>query len=221
MLITDHPYHRWTVKKQKQLIIWGNVTAVLLLLALLALNILVSPLFFVLIALFFVLAQLVDVATNLHSGKLIRYSYFLLAEPKGKTCHLHTTTLFDCLFLKQKLESTSQPKRWLFANMLEGLQKVSQNLNPNQTQVQTIEGTTYFLNRKSLTRLGFHVEKPSPLQVIILSLNFLNLMIANYVITGKIRWPKVSNTLKFTCSTQEFHEMQPKLKALRSRVLSD
>lgn len=218
MVKKDHPYHQWTDKRQKKFIILGNVIAVLLLLILLVLILLVTPLLLVLIPLFFVLAQLVDVATNLHSGKLIRYSYFLLAEPKGKTYHLHTTTLFDCLFLREKIQSTSQPKRWLFADMAEGVQKVSQDLKENHSDIETIEGTTYFFNPKSLERLGFHVEKPPPLQVTILSLNFLNLMITNYVITGKVNWPKISNALKFTCSVEEFHQLQPQLEVLRRRM---
>jgi hypothetical protein len=82
----------------------------------------------------------------------------------------------------------------------------------------TLQGTTYFLSRRTLTRFGFSIVSPHPLQTLLLYINFLPLLMATSLAHRKWQWPSIRNTLSFEAKTSEIVKNKAYIQRLVKRL---
>lgn len=154
-----------------------------------------------LIPIYFVFAQLLDIPFGHLRGTLKHYSPMLIVQPISGTYYLHTTALFDQLFAlphkDPKLTNQQQTLIWIldgFLALIEDLKK-----EPNIP----IVGTTHFLSPRRAEKLGFTVQSADPVSKFILIINYLNLVLSMSITKGQVRFPKLTQVRKFKISSTD------------------
>lgn len=172
-----------------------------------------------LIPLYFVFAQLLDIPFGHLRGTLIHYSPMLVVQPIRQTLHLHTTTLFDQIFtLSHKdphLTNQQQTLIWILDGFVALIDKLEQDHAPT-----TLVGTTYFLSPRRAKLLGFSVQKADPFSKLILLLNYLNLLLSMSITKGRLSFPKINNVQRFEISSQELINNRHLFQGWREKLMA-
>lgn len=175
-----------------------------------------------LLPIYMVFAQLFDVPNMIKAGKLIPLSPTLhVQQNKNASLELHAVNLFDVYWYHNAIKQSAQRKRKVLAWQLEGLLHLinqAKNLNPEKKSY-TLKGTSYFLNASTLRKIGFTVGSASPLKKGILAINFLPLMLTQYLITGKWAFPKLSQTVYFEANLSNFMQHEYWIRTLHNRLI--
>lgn len=154
-----------------------------------------------LIPLYFVFAQLLDIPFGHLRGTLRHYSPMLIVQPMGGKYHLHTTTLFDQVFAlphkHPKLSNQQQILIWIIDGFLALIDDLKQQPNT------LIVGTTHFLNDRRAGMLGFTVHKADLFSKLILILNYLNLILSMSITKGGLHFPKLTQVRRFEISSTD------------------
>lgn len=176
-------------------------------------------LLFLLIPLYFVFAQLLDIPFGHLRGTLIHYSPMLVVQPLGSTLHLHTTTLFDQISTlphkKPSLTNQQQTLIWILDGFLALIDRLENDHEPT-----TLVGTTYFLSPRRAKLLGFSVQKADPFSKLILILNYLNLLLSMSITKGRLSFPKINNVQRFEISSQALINNKHLFKRWREQLLA-
>lgn len=161
----------------------------------------VPCLLLLLIPLYFVFAQLLDIPFGHLRGTLIHYSPMLIVQPISGTWHLHTTTLFDQLFAlphkDPKLSNQQQTLIWILDGFLDLIEDLKDK--PNIPLV----GTTHFLSPRRAKKLGFTIQAAGVGSKFILIINYLNLVLSMSITKGRLRFPKLDQVRRFEISAAD------------------
>ncbi|WZL87712.1 hypothetical protein VS868_08820 [Salinimicrobium sp. 3283s] len=122
-----------------------------------------------------IIASFFDMPSMIKNGKLQYESSLLISEKeKDSQITIHGGTLFDYYFVLNKDDIGKNRRNVILSEYLNGILKLvaSNNEKPNLE----ITGTTYILNPRTVNKIGFEVQKTNPAQLIILILNYPNLV---------------------------------------------
>jgi|GEM_PF-2445799 len=175
-----------------------------------------------LIPLYFVFAQLLDIPFGHLRGTIIHYSPMLLAQRHQGNYHIHTTTLFDQLFClpdkQPHLSNQTQTMIWIIDGFIAFIQALK------DAPPCLIKGSTYFLSERRAQKLGFTITPADPFTRVILMLNYLNLILTMSITKGRLSFPRLDKVIGFEISSADliakedfFLEWQRKL-AERTRI---
>lgn len=158
-------------------------------------------LLFVLIPLYFVFAQLLDIPFGHLRGTIIHFSPMLLAQRHQGNYHIHTTTLFDQLFClpdkQSHLSNQTQTLIWIIDGFIAFIQALKEE------EPCLIVGSTYFLSERRAQKLGFAITPASPLTRIILVLNYLNLILTMSITKERLSFPSLNKIIGFEISSED------------------
>lgn len=154
-----------------------------------------------LIPLYFVFAQLLDIPFGHLRGTIIHYSPMLLAQHHQGNYHIHTTTLFDQLFClpdkQPHLSNQTQTLIW----MIDGFIAFIQTLKEEPPCL--IKGSTYFLSERRAQKSGFTITPADPFTRIILILNYLNLILTMSITKGRLSFPRLDKIIGFEITSAD------------------
>ncbi len=212
-------YNSWQSQQKKQFIYLITAFFFSVIILLLAATLLIHPACILLFPFVFVFSQLVDVPSQVISGKITQFSSVFLVETHHKEKRiLHTANLFNVWVESKRLKSQKYPKRWILKESVSGLIAFIEELEKEPQRIFTVEGTTYFVGQRTLKKLGFNTSPPTSFQRIILFVNLAPLMITHFLIVRKWQLPPLKNTVTFSCSSSQLIELKPTLQDWEKRL---
>jgi len=210
-----HPYYQLSLQARKRfqwkviLILFG-ILVFSGLLAYVTKSIL--PLFLIFAGLS-TLATFIDVPQGIEKGNLVRYSpMFLTSVERKQKIQLHGGTLFDYYFCLPKYKSASERKKVVLLAYLEGLLHLIEA--KKESPETSLLGTTYILNERTATKLGFTIIPPQIGQKLLLILNYIPLLVANSMLHKKLSLPKLSKSIGIETNIAKLQQQKKRIEAL-------
>jgi len=117
-----------------------------------------------------------------------------------KQIDLHSGTSFDHLFVLRKYKSGTPLRNRIMMYHLEGLLKLIHLIEDKQIPASVnIIGTSYFLNERTLSNLGFQIEQATLFYRVNLFINFIDLfwMYALHLVKVHLLLSKLVNFASF------------------------
>lgn len=212
--------------KQPKIIQWIAAILLLLLGFLPALMIIeegyVQPLFYLLFLIYVPVLQFACTPFFTLVGVYKYYSPMLLGYmANDRQIDLHSGGSFDYLFVMRKYKSGIQMRNRLLIYHLEGLLGLIKLIeNKRIAGTVNIVGTSYFFNNKTLSKMGFEVERPSFFYKLNLFINFIDLFWMYSLAQGKIAIPKIWNAKKACISGTQLVKSKKVIEDLYTKMKS-
>lgn len=165
-----------------------------------------------------VMAPFFDIPALKKNGDLVYYSPLFLAEkPKNGKITVHGGTLFDYVFVIDQSLTGRERSTLIIGQYLEGLVKLMDHLQKDNSDHLTIRGTSYILNKRTAKKIGFQVFQTDFLQRCILIYNYFNLVCANALVKGKLTFPKLAETQTFEAGLDDLLERRDFINSLHKK----
>jgi hypothetical protein len=150
------------------------------------------------------------------------YSPMLLGYMANKQqIDLHSGTSFDHLFVMSKLKPGFELRIRLLLFHLEGLLNIIDLIeNKKIPDTVNIVGTSYFFNLRTLSKMGFQLEKPSAFYRLNLFLNFIDLFWMYSLAQGKLSIPNLWKAKKAHINGAKMLEQKKELESLYIKLQS-
>jgi hypothetical protein len=206
--------------KQPKLLVWIESILFLLIGLILAVFIIEKgysePLFYLAFIIYVPISQFLFTPIYKLTGGYTYYSPMLLGYmANDKQIDLHSGTSFDYLFVLRKYKSGTSLRNRMMMYHLEGLLKLIKLIEDKRipTSVNII-GTSYFFNDRTLTNLGFQLEKATLFYRINLLINFIDLFWMYSLSKGKLAIPAVWDAKKATITGVALIAQKTKFESL-------
>ncbi|WP_456464341.1 hypothetical protein [Lutibacter sp.] len=218
----NHNYYLKSNKKQNQIQIKIGIVAFFFNLIVLALSI-VSGLYILLLLsitiTLSIIAPFFDIPTLKKNGKLTYYSSLFIAEKeKNGKIIIHGGSLFDYVFVIDKKLNGKQRTNFILQKYLEGLLNLIDTCVKNDNTSVKIKGTTYILNDRTANKIGLKIIKTDFIQKLVLTYNYVNVLISNSIAKRKISFPKMNNIRTFESELNELIERKEFIRELNNKL---
>ncbi|MBW2960810.1 hypothetical protein KW502_03200 [Mesonia sp. JHPTF-M18] len=218
----NHPFYQKKQKEQKKIQLIVCCYAFLLFIIALIIawqsNIYFIA-FFVFYLLLTIIAPFIDVPNNKKSGKLIYYSnFFIVEKEKNGVLQIHGGTLLDYYFVLNFKWNSKQRTNYIIQQYLEGLVNLIEEYEKNNVRQIRFTGTTYILNKNTAKKLGFTITKTNSLQLMLLVLNYFNVLISNSIAKGNFSFPNVTKSISFEAKLDDLVKKKASIKALSNKL---
>lgn len=166
-----------------------------------------------------VVASFFDVPALNKSGDLVYYSSLFLAEkPKNGKIIVHGGTLFDYVFVIDRSLNGRERSKLIMEQYLEGMVNLIDHLQKDNSENLTIRGTSYILNKRTASKIGFQVVQTDFLQKVILIYNYFNLVCANSLAKGYLTFPKLGEIQTFEAKLDKLMERRKFINSLNKKL---
>jgi hypothetical protein len=188
--------------KQPKLLVWIESILFLLIGLILAVFIIEKgysePLFYLAFIIYVPISQFLFTPIFKLTGGYTYYSPMLLGYMANeKLIDLHSGTSFDYLFVLRKYQSGTPLRNRIMMYHLEGLLKLIQLIEEKHIPASVnIIGTSYFFSERTLSNLGFQIEKATLFYRVNLFINFIDLFWMYALSKGKLAIPAVWDAKK-------------------------
>jgi hypothetical protein len=188
--------------KQPKLLVWIESIFFLLIGLILAVFIIEKgysePLFYLAFIIYVPISQFLFTPIYKLTGGYTYYSPMLLGYMANeKLIDLHSGTSFDYLFVLRKYQSGTPLRNRIMMYHLEGLLKLIQLIEEKHIPASVnIIGTSYFFSERTLSNLGFQIEKATLFYRVNLFINFIDLFWMYALSKGKLAIPAVWDAKK-------------------------
>ena len=213
-----------TFYKQPTILVWIESILFLLIGIVLGIEIIAignaHPLFYTAFILYIPVGQFLFTPIYKLTGGYTYYSPMLLGYmANDKQIDLHSGTSFDHLFVLRNVKSGTTLRNRIMRYHLEGLLNIIQLMEAKRIPSSVnIMGTSYFFNDRTLTNLGFQLEKATLFYRINLLINFIDLLWMYSLSKGKLAIPAVWDAKKASIKGELLLLQKPKLEALYKRL---
>ena len=188
--------------KQPKLLVWIESIFFLLIGLILAVFFIEKgysePLFYLALVIYVPISQFLFTPIYKLTGGYTYYSPMLLGYMANeKLIDLHSGTSFDYLFVLRKYQSGTPLRNRIMMYHLEGLLKLIQLIEEKHIPASVnIIGTSYFFSERTLSNLGFQIEKATLFYRVNLFINFIDLFWMYVLSKGKLAIPAVWDAKK-------------------------
>ena len=149
----------------------------------------------------------------------IYYSNFLITEKeKNGVVKIHGGTLLDYYFVLNFKWNSQQRTNYILQQYLEGLLNLIETYENGENKRVKFTGTTYILNARTAEKLGFKTRKIDSVQLLILSMNYFNLLTSNSMAKRKLAFPNLRKAISFEANLEDLIEKKALIKALSDRL---
>ena len=221
----DHKYYLKSNKEQFQIQIKIGAIALIFNLMVFALSLFFGLYFFVFLSIVItlsIIAPFFDVPALNKKGKLIYYSSLFIAEKENNgVIIIHGGTLFDYVFVINSELSGKQRSKIILQKYLEGILNLINECEKNNNTSVKVKGTSYILNERTANKIGLKFIKIDLLQKLILTFNYVNILISNSIAKRKISFPKINNIKTFESEITELTEYKEFIMELNDKLKSD
>ena len=166
-----------------------------------------------------IIAPFFDIPILKKNGKLIYYSSLFIAEKEENgLIKVHGGSLFDYVFVIDKCLSGKQRTNFILQKYLEGILSLIKHYEKNQKTSLKIKGTSYILNARTAEKIGFDIVRTELLQKLILTYNYVNILISNSIAKRKISFPKLNNIKTFESNIEKLIKRKAYIEGLKNRL---
>ncbi|WP_219548104.1 hypothetical protein [Gramella sp. MT6] len=151
------------------------------------------------------------------NGKL-RYESSLLISEKEKENQItiHGGTLFDYYFVLNKDANGKNRRNYILFEYLNGILNLMES-NKDKPNLE-ITGTTYVLNQRTAKKIGFEVERTNTTQLIILILNYPNLVFTKSFANKRLSFPNIKNIKTYRSNIEKLEENKQRISKIRNAL---
>ncbi|MEO5947546.1 MAG: hypothetical protein ABIP79_12070 [Chitinophagaceae bacterium] len=152
-----------------------------------------QPFFYLLFLIYLPIGQFTITPILTLSGIYKYYSPMLLGYmPNDIQIDLHSGGSFDYLFVMRNYKIGVETRNRILIYHLEGFMNIIKQIeNGSIPKSVNIYGTSYFFNKRTLTKLGFELKKPTLFYRINLFVNFIDLIWMYSISQGHFSIPKI------------------------------
>ena len=181
-----------------------------------------QPLYYLLFFIFLPVFQFSSTPFFKLAGIYKYYSPMLLGYMANKTqIDLHSGSSFDYLFVMRKYKIGVESRKRIMIYHLEGLLNIIALIQKNEIPPTVqIMGTSYFFNERTISKLGFVLERPSMFYRLNLLVNFIDLFWMYSFAKGHFSIPKVWDAKKVKTTGSVLVEKQQFLMQLHAKMKS-
>lgn len=130
--------------------------------------------------------------------------YFFLPKKKNGVLIIHGGTLFDYVFVINRKMSVKQRTHFILRQYLTGLLNLIDECTENEDPQLIIRGTSYIMNRKTISKMGFKIIETDFIERMIILFNYINILLSYSIAKGKLSFPKIiSQTITFEATLEE------------------
>ncbi|WP_339833841.1 hypothetical protein [uncultured Flavobacterium sp.] len=217
-----HKYFSKSNKEQNQIQLKIGSAAFALNLIVLVLSILSGFYFFIYLSIIItlsIIAPFYDIPALKNKGKLIYYSSLFITEKEEKgIIKIHGGSLFDYVFVIDKSLGGKQRTNFVLQKYLEGLLNLIKACEENHNTFVKIKGTSYFLNARTAEKIGLKIIKTDFNQKLILTFNYVNILMSNSIAKRKISFPKLTNIKTFESNVVELIKQREFIEGLNDKL---
>lgn len=165
-----------------------------------------------------VIAPFFDTPALTSKGHLKYYSpLFLASKPHRGKITIHGGTLFDYVFvIDRKLEGRKRTNL-IIQQYLAGLLELISAYEESGESLK-IKGTSYIINERTASKIGFRVIETDGIQNFILIFNYVNLTIANSFAKGKLAFLNIRQVKTFEADIEQLLERKALIGELNERL---
>ncbi|WP_255554019.1 hypothetical protein [Mesonia aestuariivivens] len=131
---------------------------------------------------------------------------------------IHGGTLLDYYFVLNFKWNSKQRTNYIIQQYLEGLVNLIEEYEKNNVRQIRFTGTTYILNKNTAKKLGFTITKTNSLQLMLLVLNYFNVLISNSIAKGNFSFPNVTKSISFEAKLDDLVKKKASIKALSNKL---
>lgn len=217
-----HNYYLKSNREQNQIQLKIAGIALLINLVMLAISV-VSGFYFIfflsLAITLSIIAPFFDVPSLKKKGSLIYYSSLFVAEKESKgVVKIHGGSLFDYVFVIDKVLTGSQRTNFILQQYIEGLLNLINDFEKKHNTTVKIQGTSYIINERTASKLGLKAVKTDFIQKCILVFNYVPLSISNSFSKRKLSLPNLSNSKTFEGELEELIKRKQVLQNLNNKL---
>ncbi|MDN3596339.1 hypothetical protein [Zunongwangia endophytica] len=144
-------------------------------------------------------------------------SLFLISEKeKNNQITIHGGTLFDYYFTLNKNSSAKERKNLILSEYLKGLLHILDSHKDNLSL--EIIGSTYILNQRTAEKMGFDVRKTNMVQLIILILNYPNLICTKSFASKKLSFPNLKEIRTYKANIQSLNNSAATIRKIQNAL---
>lgn len=166
-----------------------------------------------------IIAPFFDVPSLKKSGKLVyRSLLFITEKPKNGVLKIHGGTLFDYVFVLDRKQNGKQRSKVIIQQYLEGLLVLIREYENKNLDNLTLRGTSYIINERTAQRIGFNVVKPDSLQIVILLLNYFNILLSYSLAKNKLSFPKLNDSKTFETKLNDLAQRKDYISRLNEHL---
>ncbi|PVH23863.1 hypothetical protein [Sphingobacterium corticibacter] len=154
-------------------------------------------------------------------GNLKYHSALFLSEkPKNGILRIHGGTLFDYVFVINGKLNGKQRTDFIIHQYLQGFLKFIEEHERGYDDKLLIRGTSYIMNKKTATKLGFKIVETDFIHKLLLLYNVVNIFLSYSIAKGKLSFPNLRQTITFEATLGELIKQKPYIQELISRFQS-
>lgn len=166
-----------------------------------------------------IIAPFFDVPSLKNSGRLIYYSSLFIAEKENNgTIVVHGGSLFDYYFVIDRSLNGKQRTNFILQKYLEGLLNLMEIHQKNQNTAVKIKGTTYILNERTAHKLGLKTVNTDFIQTLILTFNYVNVLLSHSIAKRKIAFPKLTDIKTFEGEINDLIDHKTFIEGLNEKL---
>lgn len=166
-----------------------------------------------------VIAPFFDVPSMVAQGNLTYHSLLFLSEkPKNGVLKIHGGTLFDYVFVVNRKMNGKQRTDFIIRQFLQGFLKLIDECKDSENNNLLIRGTSYIINRKTATNMGFKVVETDFIQKLLLICNYVNILLSYSIAKGKLSFPNLSQTITFEITFDRLIKKEAYIRNLYDRL---
>lgn len=166
-----------------------------------------------------IIAPFFDTPSLRKSGNLIYYSpLFITEKPRKGILKIHGGTLFDYVFVLDYQMNGKQRTAFIIQQYIQGLLNLIQEFEDGEIGSLKIKGTSYIINERTAQKIGFKTTKTDNLQKLILTYNYVNIMISNSIAKAKFSFPNLGKIKTFETELAELVANKESLKTLNNKL---
>lgn len=218
----NHRYYLKSNPEQTQIQIKIGVFSFFLNLIVLALSIFSGFYFLIFLSIIItlsIIAPFFDIPALKKNGKLIYHSSLFIAEKeKNGIIIIHGGSLFDYVFVIDKKLNGKQRTNFILQKYLEGILNLIDVCEKNYNTSVKIKGTTYILNKRTAKKIGLKIIKTDFIQKLILTFNYINILISNSIAKKKVSFPKINNIKTFESELNELIKRKEFIRELNTKL---
>ena len=166
-----------------------------------------------------IIASFFDMPSMIKNGRLQYESSLLISEKeKDNQITIHGGTLFDYYFVLNKEDNGKNRRNFILSEYLNGILQLieSKSDKPNLE----LTGTTYILNQRTANKIGFEVQKTNTTQLIILILNYPNLVFTKSFANKQLSFPNLKNIKTYKSNIRKLRENKQRISKIRNALQS-
>ena len=117
-----------------------------------------------------------------------------------------------------KTLSGKQRTNLILLKYLEGILNLIDSCEIDNNTAVRIKGTRYILNERTAHKIGLNIIKANIIQKMVLTFNYVNILISNSIAKRKLSFPKLTTVKTFESTVEELIKRREFIEGLNDKL---